>query len=199
MRVSMPARYDCKDGFGPSVLVCSIRLFGVIFHNMKLSSADASLTARQLRFVNEYLLDANATRAAIRAGVASSGAHVWGSRTLRSAKVAQALQARQKADQLRLQIDRDRVVVMLLEAYEMAKEKREPAAMVSACRELAKLFGLYEPMRAQIDISRDDSAMSRLDELTDQQLLQLIQGLDEPAGVFCDVGMERPPEVAVST
>lgn len=151
---------------------------------MKLTLSDASLTARQLRFVNEYLVDANATQAAIRAGVAPSGAHVWGSRALRNAKVAQALQARQKADQLRLQIDRDRVVVMLLEAYEMAKEKREPAAMVSAGRELAKLFGLYEPMRAQIDISRDDSAMSRLDELTDQQLLQLIQGSDEPAGVF---------------
>ena len=95
---------------------------------MKSPPADASLTARQLRFVNEYLLDANATQAAIRAGVAPSGAHVWGSRTLRNAKVAQALQARQKADQLRLQIDRDRVVVMLLEAYEMAKEKREPVA-----------------------------------------------------------------------
>lgn len=143
------------------------------------------MTPRQARFVDEYLVDANATQAAIRAGIAPSGAHVWGSRALRNANVSEALQTRQKADQERLQIDREKVVAMLQEAFVMAREQREPAAMISACRELSKLFGLYEPVRAQVDIGHDESGhLSRLEMMSDRQLLELIQGSAQQAEVF---------------
>jgi phage terminase small subunit len=45
------------------------------------------LTARQQRFVEEYLIDLNATQAAIRAGYAPQSADVEGARQLRNASV----------------------------------------------------------------------------------------------------------------
>ncbi len=51
------------------------------------------LTARQERFVDEYLADLNATQAAIRAGYSARSAHVEGSRLLTNAKVAAAISA----------------------------------------------------------------------------------------------------------
>ncbi len=50
-----------------------------------------TLTAKQQRFVEEYLIDLNATQAAIRAGYAESGASVEGARLLANAKVAAAV------------------------------------------------------------------------------------------------------------
>ncbi len=51
------------------------------------------LTAKQERFVAEYLIDLNATQAAIRAGYAEKGASVEGTRLLANAKVAAAVAA----------------------------------------------------------------------------------------------------------
>lgn len=48
---------------------------------------------RRTRFVQEYLVDLNATQAAIRAGYSARSAHVTGARLLRDAKVAAATQA----------------------------------------------------------------------------------------------------------
>jgi len=49
------------------------------------------LTPKQAIFAAEYLIDSNATRAAIAAGFAQAGAHVRGARLLKNAKVAAAI------------------------------------------------------------------------------------------------------------
>lgn len=66
-----------------------------------------TLTEKQAKFVSEFLVDFNGTQAAIHSGVAPSGAHVWASRTLRIAKVAEALAARQCPDAVRLSTQRN--------------------------------------------------------------------------------------------
>lgn len=52
------------------------------------TAADRPMTPRQERFVSEYLIDLNATQAAIRAGYSPRSAEVEGHRLLRNAKVA---------------------------------------------------------------------------------------------------------------
>lgn len=70
----------------------------------------ADLTPRQDRFVQEYLIDLNATQAAIRAGYSARSAEVEGSRLLRNARVAEAV-ARAKAERsARLGLTADRVL-----------------------------------------------------------------------------------------
>lgn len=70
----------------------------------------ADLPPRQQRFVEEYLIDLNATRAAIRAGYSPRSAEVEGSRLLSNAKVAEAV-ARAKAERsARTGLHADRVL-----------------------------------------------------------------------------------------
>lgn len=69
-----------------------------------------SLTPKQQRFVEEYLVDLNATQAAIRAGYSPNSAEVEGSRLLRNAKVAEVVAARQSDRAHRTEITQDRVL-----------------------------------------------------------------------------------------
>jgi len=54
------------------------------------------LTAKQQRFVEEYLIDLNATQAALRAGYATKTAHVIGHENLRKPEIAAAIEAERK-------------------------------------------------------------------------------------------------------
>ncbi|HCZ8093187.1 TPA: terminase small subunit, partial [Staphylococcus aureus] len=47
----------------------------------------SELTAKQARFVNEYIRTLNVTQSAVKAGYSSNSAHVTGSRLLRNEKV----------------------------------------------------------------------------------------------------------------
>lgn len=59
-----------------------------------MSNASA-LSAKQTRFVAEFLIDANGTQAAIRAGYGVAGAGVAAMRLLKIVYVQKALQAQQ--------------------------------------------------------------------------------------------------------
>ena len=73
------------------------------------------LTARQARFVQEFLVDGCGTKAAIRAGYAVAGARVAAQQgRLTNAAVSSALQARQSADATRLSIHGNDVLEALL-------------------------------------------------------------------------------------
>ena len=74
------------------------------------------MTDKQKRFVAEYLIDSNATQAAIRAGYSSNGAEVQGSRLLMNANVAAELKVKQekKLDELDLTAKRVLSEIMAL-------------------------------------------------------------------------------------
>lgn len=136
----------------------------------------AILTTRQARFVQEYLIDGCGAQAAIRAGIAPSGAHVWASRALRIAKVSEALQARQTADATRLSLQREDVLNGLLEAAAMAKLQRDPAGMVAAWKQVGHLMGYYSPQQIKMDLGGSGSLeMGRMNQLSDAELLRIIE------------------------
>lgn len=70
----------------------------------------ASLTPRQERFVQEYLLDLNSTQAAIRAGYSEKGATVRGAELLANRNVAAVIEAAKKKREKRTEITADRVL-----------------------------------------------------------------------------------------
>lgn len=72
-----------------------------------------ALTAKQQRFVAEYLIDLNATQAAIRAGYSEKTAAEQASRLLTNVKVAEAIQAAMKARSERTEINADWVLKRL--------------------------------------------------------------------------------------
>ena len=82
----------------------------------------ANLTPKQQRFVEEYLIDLNATQAYIRAGYAVKNdetASVMASRLLGNDKVQTTIQEALKARQERTKIDADYVLKRLVEIDQM--------------------------------------------------------------------------------
>lgn len=68
------------------------------------------LTPKQARFVDEYLVDLNATQAAIRAGYSPKTANEQAARLLANVSVQSAIAERMKARQTRTEITQDMVV-----------------------------------------------------------------------------------------
>jgi phage terminase small subunit len=73
----------------------------------------AALTPRQARFVEEYLVDLNATRAANRAGYSAKTCEQQGPRLLGNVGVASAIAGAQARRSTRTEITQDRVLVEL--------------------------------------------------------------------------------------
>ena len=71
------------------------------------------LTEKQRMFVEEYLIDLNATQAAIRAGYSAKTADQQGSRMLANVKVQQAIAERMAERSKRTGVNQDRVVLEL--------------------------------------------------------------------------------------
>lgn len=69
-----------------------------------------ALNAKQQRFVDEYLIDLNATQAAIRAGYASANADVTGPRLLGNVGVAEEIAKRQEKLAAKLGVTKERIV-----------------------------------------------------------------------------------------
>lgn len=70
----------------------------------------AELNAKQARFVQEYIVDLNATQAAIRAGYSEKTAHSQGQRLLKNVGIAEAISKAQEQRGERTQITADRVL-----------------------------------------------------------------------------------------
>ncbi|WP_290497940.1 terminase small subunit [Hyphomonas sp. UBA4494] len=68
------------------------------------------MTPKQLTFVQEYLVDLNATQAAIRAGYSPDTAKMQGSRLLTKDDVQAAIAEAQEQRREKLEITADRVV-----------------------------------------------------------------------------------------
>lgn len=72
-----------------------------------------ALTAKQERFVAEYLIDLNATQSAIRAGYSEKTAEQQGSRLLSNVKIAAAVSEAQAKRAIRTEVTQDMVVAEL--------------------------------------------------------------------------------------
>ncbi len=80
------------------------------------------LTAKQERFVAEYLIDLNATQAAIRAGYSENTAQMIGSENLSKPIIATAVAAAQAKRSERTEITQDYVLASIMETMERCKQ-----------------------------------------------------------------------------
>lgn len=100
----------------------------------------AELTNKQARFVEEYLVDLNATQAAIRAGYSKKGATVRGSELLANRKVKRAVAVKRREQAKRTEITADMILEGLLHE---ARNAESDAARVSAWSWLGKHRALW--------------------------------------------------------
>ena len=71
---------------------------------------DDKLTPKQRRFIDEYLIDLNATQAAIRSGYSKRSASVIGARVLASSNVRAELERRQAQLRKKLEITHEKIL-----------------------------------------------------------------------------------------
>lgn len=103
----------------------------------------STLTPKQQRFVQEYLIDLNATQAAIRTGYSAKTAEVQGCRLLSNAKIAQAVSDAMKARAEDTGIDQKMVIAGLIQEAKAAGEDTTSSARIRAWELLGKHLGMF--------------------------------------------------------
>ena len=108
------------------------------------------MTPRQQRFVDEYLVDLNASQAAIRAGYSVRTAEQQGPRLLGNVEIATAVRSAQQARSERLQITQDDVLRGLRREATLTGDGSSHAARVSAWGLIGKHLGMFVERRQQL-------------------------------------------------
>ena len=104
----------------------------------------ANLTHKQQRFVEEYLIDLNATQSAIRAGYSEKTANEQGSRLLVNVSISEAIKEAQQERQKRTLVTQDDVIRGLLTEAEWQGEGSSHSARVSSWAHIGKHLGMFK-------------------------------------------------------
>lgn len=112
------------------------------------------MTPKQQRFVQEYLIDLNATQAAIRAGYSSNNADVTGPRMLGNVGIAAAIAEAQGRVSQRLEITAEKVLNDLEDARRNAMATLDWGPAIRASELQGKHVGMFVERRETIITKR---------------------------------------------
>lgn len=157
------------------------------------------ITDKQKRFVEEYLIDFNATQAAIRAGYSKNAASETGYENLRKPQIQEAIQKAQKERSERTEVAQDDVIKGLLEVIgkglgkikvvetEIAKDedgsiygvniekvKHEPHAVNKALELLGKHLGMFKE-KVEVSHQVSDDILEQIAVTAEKSRLQSIE------------------------
>ncbi len=99
-------------------------------------------TPKQKRFIEEYMVDLNATQAAIRAGYSKNTAAEQGHQLLQKTSIIEAVQVAQAEISRRTEVTVDGVITGLLAEAE-GKADSTPSSRVAAWAHLGKHLGIF--------------------------------------------------------
>lgn len=137
------------------------------------------LTPRQERFVDEYLVDLNATQATIRAGYSTSNpksVSVQASRLLGNVEIRDAIAARTRVVSERLQVTAEDISA---QAWRIASnEDTNASARVSALALLAKRHPEFSEKR-DVTIDQRSQALIAVSEMPLEQLIAIAEGIKD--------------------
>jgi phage terminase small subunit len=156
----------------------------------------ASLTVKQEQFCNEYLVDLNATQAAIRAGYSAKTAAQQGFQLLKKTSVAKAIQKKIQERSRRTEINADWVLSQAAEVFKVAMGQSETKIVVRESigdgmtehrtqemekHDLASANKALEIIGKHIDIKAFDNSVTNLNvDMTEEQALKVLaeHGID---------------------
>lgn len=124
-----------------------------------------NLTPRQERFVAEYFLDMNATKAALRAGYSQATAREIASENLQKPAIKAAIEKGLKKTVDNLGITKEYIINSLVEVIEMNKDNpKGHTNLISAAATLNKMLGYNEVKR--VDITTGGERINWIEERT---------------------------------
>lgn len=135
------------------------------------------LSAKQAKFVDEYVLSGSGAEAARLAGYSVKTARQIATENLSKPAIQQALQARGQATAAQLELTRQDVIQALQGAIALAREQKNPAAMIAGWKEIAKMCGFYAPERVTVELSAESRVRrTRYEAMDDEALFQIAMG-----------------------
>ena len=135
------------------------------------------MAPKQLRFAEEYALDHNGAAAAVRAGYAPRAARQTASELLTKPNIRSMVARHEAAAAERLAITRERVLAELERAIDLAREQRNPMAMIAGWREISKICGYYAPERQRVELSVGNWRIrNQFEAMSDAELLAVVAG-----------------------
>ena len=135
------------------------------------------LSPKQARFAEAYAQHHNASLACREAGYSAHGrsASVTGTRLLADVSVLERIQALEATAAADLGVTRERFLNELQGAAALAKEMREPMAMIAAWTAIGKACGFFTPERVKVDLNLSGQLeMTRMNQMTDAELLGIM-------------------------
>ena len=142
----------------------------------------SAVTPRSIDFVDEYLVDLNATQAAIRAGYSEKTAYSIGQRLLKNVEVQSMIANRMEERSKRTEITQDRVLtdieLIKQDAMRKASDKNGNEAMINHTSALkaCELQGRHLQMW-------NDKVALTIETTTDEELHARIADLARKAGI----------------
>lgn len=139
-----------------------------------VQAADKPLTEKQATFVREYLVDLNATQAAIRAGYSASTAHSIGNENLSKPAIAAAVASAQAERSRRTEITQDNVLEELrrmafFDPRRLFSPTGEPLAITDLDDDVASCIGGIDIVIERTGEGSRDMATVRKYKVNDKQ------------------------------
>jgi phage terminase small subunit len=119
------------------------------------------LTAKQSQFVREYIIDFNATQAAIRTGYSQKTAGSIGSENLQKPEIKQAVRLALNNLADLVLIEASVIVKALMQEAFSTGEDSTSSSRVSALDKLAKIAGLYDSQLVTESLEKTIAIISR--------------------------------------
>ncbi len=146
----------------------------------------ANLTPKQQRFVEEYLIDLNATQAAIRAGYSEKTAKEIGSENLTKPNIAKAIQEAQNKRAEQTQIDAAYVLRRLVEIDQMdVLDIMDDQMKILPLRDWPKIWRQYISNIENLELTDADGVFKKIKWPDKVKNLELL-GKHVSVGAFKD-------------
>jgi len=109
------------------------------------------MNAKQIRFVQEYLIDFNATRAYIAAGYAGKHSDAVAYRMLQNPEIKKAIEEGQKETAQKLLITKEQIIQDLIDIKNNTKDSEKFSNnAIKALEVINKMLGFNEPDKIQM-------------------------------------------------
>lgn len=173
------------------------------------------LSPKQARFVAEYLVDLNATQAAVRAGYSPKTANEQGARLLANASVAQAVATKQEKRLTKLEITAERVLTEMArigfsDVRDWFDEQGRLRPLQDLPEDAARAIASVEVLREKVTRFGDETSGAKIEEAVIKvrawDKVQALQMLAKNLGllktqveVSGNIGVEQHHELTVRT
>lgn len=138
------------------------------------------LTAKQKRFCTEYLIDLNATQAAIRAGYSEKTAYSVGNENLKKPEVKKCIDERLKAIQTKKIADAQEVLEYLTAVMRGEQKEQVPLLVGEGCQELVqKDISAKDRIKAAELIGKRYGLFTEKMELQSETTVQIVDDIPE--------------------